>query len=205
MSKLPKVNKTPIIIALIPLIIALLLVMFPLLPKIKFPAKIDSRVKSQLDAYIASIVGEKEFRNNYEINLMDSQSCNLNSSFCYIDYEFLPGKVYEKNPTYLFYYSNDGNQSKVSLANNHVPLALPSCELDKYHCKWTISKKELSEIAKRENLGSGLTLVMYQGAIVAQLSYCNMETMQNRRKIYVDLQTGKTVWDGPNSECQGIY
>ena len=65
-------------------------------------------------------------------------------------------------------------------------------------------KYDLEEIAQKENLMNSFRAVMKDNKIFIEISYCNLNTMENRRKILVDPATGEIVWRGQNSECQGI-
>src|SRR3989344_5780138 len=167
--------------------------------------KIDPTIKAVADKYVISLVGESEFNKNYQFDFEKTEKCNDDRRTaglgCYIHYKFIPAEKYGGSE-YLFYYTFTDN--KVAIANNDVPITLPSCEKDKNKCDFKITLEQLKEIAKRENLSSQyFWLVMYDGKIVAEISYCNLETMENRRKIFIDLQDGTILWSGPNSECQG--
>lgn len=172
--------------------------------QIKDSEQLDPTIKAAADSYVISLVGNSEFQKNYEFDYEKSEKWRDTDQIggSYIRYKFLPAEKYGGSE-FLFFYTFTDNQVKI--ANNDVPLTLPSCEKDKNECDFKLSLEELGEIARRENLSDQyFALVMYNGEIVAEVSYCNLETGENRRKIYVDLQDGTIVWDGPNSECQGI-
>ena len=159
---------------------------------------IPLKIKGISDSFVEGLVGESEFKNNYR--LVESKGDCSSFWGCYITYKFLPGEKYGGS-TYLFYYSS--SDKKVGIANNNIPIILPSCEKDKNKCNFKLTPDDLEKIAQSEHLGLG-RLVMYNDSIVAEMSHCDLNTTEGRRKILVDLQTGLTVWDGPNSECQGI-
>ena len=166
--------------------------------------RFDPTIKAVADNYVASLVGNSEFQKNYEFDYEKSEKLRDTDQVggSYLRYKFLPAEKYGGSE-FLFFYTFTNNQ--VEIANNDVPLTLPSCEKDKNQCDFKLSIEELKEIARRENLNDQyFELVMYNNEIVAEISYCNLETGANRRKIYVDLQDGTILWDGPNSECQGI-
>ena len=172
----------------------------------KTSSKIDPAIKTVADKYIISLVGEAEFNKNYQFDYEKTEKCSNNRRAaglgCYIRYKFLPAEKYGESE-YLFYYTFTDN--KVAIANNGIPLTLPSCEKDKNKCDFKITVEELKAIARRENLSDKyFKLVSYNGQIVAEASYCDLNTTENRRKIYVDLLNGAILWSGPNSECQGI-
>ena len=167
--------------------------------------RLDPTIKEIADKYVASLVGESEFNKNYAIDSEKSEKCkddNQAGGGCYIRYKFLPAEKYGGSEYFFFYTFID---NKVAVANNDVPITLPSCEKDKNNCNFKISFEELKEIARKEDLSDKyVKLVIYSGKIVAEISYCDLETTENRRKIYVSLQDGSVLWSGPNSECQGI-
>jgi|SRR3989344_1902285 len=168
--------------------------------------KIDPSIREVSDKYVISLVGEAEFNKNYQFDSEKTEKCGNDRRAaglgCYIRYKFLPAEKYGESE-YLFYYTFTDN--KVAIANNGIPLTLPSCEKDKNKCDFKITVEELKVIARRENLSDkGFQLVSYNGQIVAEVSYCDLNTTENRRKIYVDLLNGAILWSGPNSECQGI-
>lgn len=169
--------------------------------------KIDPTIKAVADRYVISLVGEAEFNKNYQFDYEKTEKCGDDHRAaglgCYIRYKFLPAEEYGESE-YLFYYTFTDN--KVAIANNDIPLTLPSCEKDKNKCGFKITVEELKTIARRENLSDkGFQLVSYNGQIVAEASFCDLNTTENRRKVYVDLLNGAILWSGPNSECQGIF
>ncbi len=173
----------------------------------KASIKIDPTIKVAADKYIISLVGETEFNKNYRFDFEKTEKCSNDRRAaglgCYISYKFLPAEKYGGSE-YLFYYTF--TDDKVVIVNNGIPLTLPNCEMDKNKCEFKISMDELKTIARRENLNDkGFQLVSYNGQIVGEVSYCNLNTTENRRKIYVDLLNGEILWRGPNSECQGIF
>jgi hypothetical protein len=169
----------------------------------KKSGNISPMVKKIADQFIINKVGEQEFKKNYVIDPKNSDDCPDNTTYgCYLSYRFIPCQVYECGE-YLFYYT--ANNKSVVIANNKIPLDLPSCEKDINKCNFKISLDELKKIANRENLMNSFRAVMKDNKILIEISYCNMETSENRRKILVDPVSSDIVWRGPNSECQGIF
>ena len=159
-------------------------------------------IREIADRYVTSLVGESEFDRDYKFDQEHSEDCTKASWGCYVRYRFVPAEKYGGSE-YLFYYT--AGDKIVKIANNDIPITLPSCEKDKNKCGFHLSIDELRAIARRENLNDRyFRLVMYKDEIVAEISYCNLDTMENRRKVLIDLQNGSIVWDGPNRECQGI-
>ena len=185
------------------LIIAAALAVLGILGFQKSTGKVDPAVKEIADEYVISLVGKTEFNKNYVFDFDKSEECKDDNQVggCYIRYKFIPAEKYG-DTEYLFFYNFSNNQ--VAIANNGVSVILPSCEKDKNNCNFKVSFEELKEIARQENLDDGIELIMYNDEIVAEISYCNLETTENRKKMYVSLQDGSILWSGPNSECQGI-
>src|SRR3989344_2305956 len=178
-----------LLIIIFTLIVVLAMVVLGLYFFQKTSNKIDPSIREVSDKYVISLVGEAEFNKNYQFDSEKTEKCGNDRRAaglgCYIRYKFLPAEKYGESE-YLFYYTFTDN--KVAIANNDVPITLPSCEKDKNKCDFKITLEQLKEIAKRENLSSQyFWLVMYDGKIVAEISYCNLETMENRRKIFIDL------------------
>ena len=177
--------------------------------------KIPAEVQQLADKYIIDLVGKSEFDRNYEIDYEKSKDCNelvypnqrenrfqnMPKYLCYIWYKFLPGNKYGGSEYSLFY---DGES--VSIANNDIPITLPSCEIDLNSCNFLLSLDDLKEIAREENLNDDyFRMVMRDQKILIEVSYCDLNTTENRKKILVDPKNGEILWRGLNEECQGIF
>lgn len=170
--------------------------------------KVDARAREMADAYMKHAVGEKEFSENYQYDPTLSEKCTQGGHpiGCYVVYEFLPGKIYSKS-SYSIFYSSYSGTPKVELVNNDVPISLPSCERDENRCTFKLTREELNSIADRYILSGKYRrtrMVMYGNKIVVEVSYCDLNTTANRKKIKVDPISGQVVWEGDNEECKGI-
>jgi len=162
--------------------------------------KIPTEVQQLADKYIIDLIGKSEFDSNYEIDYEKSEDCNEVVYGCYIRYKFLPGDKYGGSE-YLLYY----NGKSVGIANNGIPVTLPSCERDLNSCNFLLSLNDLKEIARKENLNDDyFRMVMRDQRILIEISYCDLNTMDNRKKILVNPKNGEILWRGLNEECQGI-
>ena len=162
--------------------------------------KIPLETKQLADKYIIDLVGKSELDRNYRRDYEKSEDCNEVVYGCYIRYKFLPGDKYGGSE-YLFYY----NGRSIKIANNDVPVTLPSCEKDLNNCNFALSLDELKEIAMKENLNDNyFKMIMRDQKILIEASYCDLNTMENRKKILLDPKNGEILWRGLNEECQGI-
>ena len=109
----------------------------------------------------------------------------------------MPGDKYGGSEYNLYY--NDGEFS-------YITITLPSCEKDLNSCNFLLSLDDLKEIAKKENLNDDyFRMVMRDQKILIEVTYCDLNTMENRKKILVDPKNGEILWRGSNEECVGIF
>lgn len=147
-------------------------------------------------------MGKSEFDRNYILNY-EKSGCEHASS-CRIVYKFLPGEMYSVSG-FLFYYDKNKKSIQRDIVNYVIPMTLPSCEKDLNSCNFVLSLEDLKEIARKEGLNDeSFGIGMKDQKILIKASYCNLETMANRKKILIDPTNGEIVWRGSNRECQGI-
>jgi len=180
----------------------ILLIIFVLTYFVFFKNRVPPSIKKIADGFIISLVGESEFNKDY-VMVNNFDNCTGNEPYgCYLKYKFLPGEIYGSDG-YLFYYSSE--DKKVEIANNNIPIELPSCEKDINKCKFKITRKTLEDIAKKENLNkNSFRLIMKENKILIEISRCNLETEEGRGKVLVDPSSGEIIWRGKNEECQGV-